>query len=198
MRGVWIDEGNDADYAKLRAYGITNPCYAMRDPRVTLSYLRDVRARGFTPSVYIAPNWYVVETGPEFAELVSELLETRYPRTAAGFPQVIVDIETHDVGFITSFFTRWRQLRPTRVTSWTLEGFQGGLFAPADVEVIRQASVVVAPQTYTGEMRPQAADRIVIDLIAHGFPLTSLLCYYDAANLPQGWQGWAFTQGRLP
>lgn len=198
MRAVWVDEGNDADYAKLRRYGITSPYYAVRDPRVTLSYLRAVREQGFTPGVYVAPEWYPPSSGPAFAERLHALLESRYPRTAPTFPKVCVDIETHDVGYIVTFLARWRELRPTRVTDWTLEPFQGGLFAPADVQAILAASVTVVPQLYFGDMTLVAGDRVAYDLIAYGFPYQSLLGFYDAAHLPAQWQGYAFTQGRLP
>lgn len=198
MRAVWVDEGNDADLNKLRRYGITSPYYAIRDPRVTKEYLRNVRAQQFAPGVYVAPNWYPDMSGPQFAELVHSLIGQRYPGTAAGFPKVCVDIETHNVSYITGFLIRWRQLRPTRVTDWTFEPFQGGLFAPLDVQIIVESGVGIVPQLYYGDMSLVAADRVVIDLWAHGFPYSSMLGFYDAAHLPQGWQGYAFTQGRLP
>jgi hypothetical protein len=198
MRAIWVDEGNDANFAKLRQYGITSPYYAIRDPRVTKSYLQAVRAQGFPPGVYVAPNWYPDMPGPAFAEFVDGLMTERYPSTGATFPKVCVDIETHNVPYITGFLKRWRELRPTRVTDWTLEPFQGGLFDPLAVAIIIESGVGIVPQNYFGDMSAAAADRVAIDLIVRGFPPTSMLGFYDAAALPGRWQGYAFTQGRLP
>jgi len=195
MRAIWIDEGSDADYAKLRAHGmITSPYFSLRDPRVTRSYLDAVAAEGFTPGLFAAYNWYPTLDGAGFAEKCDAELK----RIGWLNPPLCADIETHDVVYILAFLKRWRELRPKRLTFWTLEGFQGGLFAPADVLAINAARVHVVPQHYTGDMRPLAADRIAIDLIARGFDILRLWGFYDAASLPGRWEGFAFTQGRLP
>src|SRR5581483_3217382 len=44
-----------------------------------------------------------------------------------GNPPVCLDIEVHDISYVLGCLRRWRQLRPTRETDWTLEGMQGGL-----------------------------------------------------------------------
>jgi hypothetical protein len=66
------------------------------------------------------------------------------------------------------------------------------------VDAIATAHVGIVPQFYTGDMRPFAADRVVLDLVNHHFPSTRIWGFYDAAALPLDWQGYAFTQGRLP
>ena len=43
-KAVWVDAGNDPDYAKLQANGITVPYFDLRDPRVTAAYLDAVKA----------------------------------------------------------------------------------------------------------------------------------------------------------
>ncbi len=195
MRAVWVDEGSDASLVRLRARGIDSPYYSIRDPRVTSDYLDAVAAEGFTPGLYAAYNWYPALTGLAFAEKCHyELRRIAW----LGNPPLCADIETHDVSYILAFLKRWRELRPKRRTYWTLEGFQGGLFSPADVRAINAANVHVVPQHYTGDMRPLAADRIAIDLLARGFDILRLYGFYDAAALPGRWEGFAFTQGRLP
>ncbi len=195
MRAVWIDEGTDADRAKLRTHGITAPYFSVRDPRVTSDYLDAAATEGFRPGLYAAYNWYPWHDGVGFAEKCDAELRRIAWR---GNPPLCADIETHDVAYILAFLKRWRELRPKRLTYWTLEGFQGGLFSPANVSAINAASVGVVPQHYTGDMRPLAADRIAIDLIARGFHILRLWGFYDGAALPERWEGFVFTQGRLP
>jgi hypothetical protein len=125
-------------------------------------------------------------------------LERVAPFTNADFPRVCVDIETHDVAYILAFLKRWRELRPTRTTDWTLEPFQGGLFTPADAIHIAAANVRVIPQLYFGDMAPAAADRVALNLVLASFLPMRLFGFYDAAALPGRWEGYAFTQGRLP
>ena len=195
-RAVWIDAGNDADYAKLRAHGIDSPYFDIRDSRVTRAYLEGVQAEGFAPGVYAAWNWYPTLGGAGFAVQLSGLLVGL--GAPPGFPKVCADIEIHDVGYILAFLKRWRKLRPMRVTDWTLEGFQGGLFTANDTLAIAAANVGVIPQTYTGSMEPQDVARVVLDLAFHSFPPARISPFYDAARLPAEWSGYAFAQGRLP
>lgn len=194
MRAVWVDEGSDANYDKLRANGITAPYYSHRDPRVTSAYLTSVRDQGFAPGILSAWNWFPDDTGAEYAERIdAELRRINWP----GNPPVLANIETHDVGYIIAFFARWRQLRPTRKTDWTLEGFQGGLFAPSAVSQINAANVGIVPQLYAGNMDPLPHSPI-IDMLMAGFRCDQLKGFYDAARLPYRWDGFAFTAGRLP
>jgi hypothetical protein len=58
--------------------------------------------------------------------------------------------------------------------------------------------VRVIPQLYTGSMEPLAADRVALDLVLHSFRDERIFGFYDAAALPERWEGYAFTQGRLP
>lgn len=194
MRAVWVDEDSDANYDKLRAHGITAPYYSHRDTRVTASYLESVKAKGFAPGIFSAWNWFEDLTGPQYAEhLSNELKRINWK----GNAPVLVDIETKDVAYILSFFKRWRELRPTRKTDWTLEGFQGGLFTGNSVGQIIGANVGVCPQLYAGNMTPLEHSPI-IDLLIQGFPGSRLFGVYDAARLPTRWRGYAFTSGRLP
>jgi hypothetical protein len=222
MRAVWVDAGNDADVAKLRQYGIVSPYFDVRDPRVTKSYLQAVRAETLAPGVNLKPGVYAAWNWPEvgmsgaaFAEWLSAKCAALFAGTAPGFPSVCADIETHDVDYLLAFWRRWRELRPHRQTDWTLEGFQGGLFSYDEAREL--AHLVhdtgtfpgfVVPQNYgaplppdgSGETRyqPLAADRVALDLVSHGFPTPYLYGFYDGAELPSRWEGYVFTQGRLP
>lgn len=194
MKAVWIDNGADPNYDKLRAHGIDSAYFDPRDPRVTAGYLDVVRANGLAAGLYFAWNWYPNMTGAWFATKVDQELR----RIAwHGNAPVCLDIETHDVSYITGCLERWRQLRPTRQTDWTMEGMQGGLFSPQAVSEIVAANVRLAPSFYGGDMSP-LGHSVILDLLMAGFPGDRIIGMYDAAALPYRWTGYAFTQGRLP
>lgn len=196
MKAIWVDAGNDADYMKLRARGITDPYFDVRDPRITKPYLEKLRSDGFSPGVYAAWNWQNWKTGAEFANWMHGKLRPlpQYP----DFPKVHLDIETHDVQWIIDALTRFRTLRPKRVTGFTLEGHQGGLFTPQDAAAITKLDMDILPQAYRGDMIRQESDRVVMDLIAAGFDPKRIYCFHDAAQVGDWWEGVLFTQGRLP
>lgn len=198
MKWVWVDAGNDPQYEKLAANGIKGCFFALSDPRVTKPYLQAVAARGFAAGVYMAWNWpqYAGKTGKEMAELVNDQVAPLI--VSDRLPKVQFDIEEHDPSLIGSCLLRWRQLRRSQDTSWTLEGMQGGWMDKAFVTVVLGTKVRVAPQSFTGDMRPQAQDAVLRDLTRRGFPESIVSLFYDAAHLPIDWSGWAFTQGRLP
>jgi hypothetical protein len=205
MKAIWVDAGNDAAVDKLASYGIDAPYFDIRDPRVTKPYLLGVRdqlkavsGRPAFPGVYVAWNWYPTLSGKAFAEKVSAMLEPLAKDTAPTFPGVCLNAETHDVSYIVAMLGRWRELRPKRVTSWTLEGYQGGLFDAASRIQITAANVEIQPQGYRGNMEPFDVVDVYRNLVAHGFPPAQVTMMYDAAHLPPAWSGSSFTQGRLP
>ena len=193
-RAIWIDFAH-TEVDKLRRYQIPHPYYShFFNPEVTAEHLQSIANQGFKPGIYSAWNWYPDASGKEYAEIVhSELLRIGWK----GNPPVCIDIETHDVGYILDCLTRWRQLRPTRPTAWTFEGYQGGLFSPAVIEKLVKLNVRFVPQLYRGDMTPHEHSPI-LDLLIQGFPGNRIDGFYDAARLPHNWRGFAFTQARLP
>ncbi len=196
MNFVWVDEGSDPDYAKAARHSASGLSLSIRE--ATQASLAGLAQHGFKVGVYFAQNWYEAPTGSALADIVSAKIDELAPNTQPDYPRVCADIETHDVGYILDFLRRWRQLRPRRVTDWALEGFQGGLFSRDAVSRILSANVAVVPSNYTGDMRPWAADRVALDLVRAGFPESVLHGFYDGAALPLEWDGYVFTQGRLP
>ena len=198
---VWVDNGTDVNVPKLAQYGIDAPYFDPRDPRVTATYLENVKGQGYKPGLYFAWNWYAVQSPESLAKVISDAV------SAVGWfgnPPVCIDIEKGHgltdasyVPYVVAFFKRWRQLRPHRETDYTLEGFQGGLFAPTAVQAIVAANVQVCPQFYAGNMTALGHSPM-LDLLMAGFPGSRLDGMYDAAALPYRWRGYAFTQGRLP
>ena len=176
--------------------------FSMQDPRVTQAYLMSVRAKGYTTGVYVAWNWpeYAGNDGAEFAQKVSDKLGTIVPVTSAqNFPKVQLNVELHDPLYIQDMVVRWRQLRKYRDTSWTMEPMQGGWMSPNMVNAVIAARVRVVPQMYWGNMQPALPyQRVIDDLTIRGFPAGLVTPMWDAARLPDPWDGFAFTQGRLP
>lgn len=200
IRNLWVDAGNDCDYAKAKANGITAAYFDLRDPRLTLPYLREVAGHGLAPGVYAAASWWPTLDGPGFADKVSALLEGVAPGTPGTFPAVCLDIERDDIaGYLLPALRRWRSHRPKRVTDLTIEGHKGGLFSPTQAVLVTAKVRLVVPQAYNGAM-DQVWDSaaIVRDLTDAGFPLASVYPFLDAAHLGEWWEGYAFTQGRLP
>lgn len=199
MKAVWVDAGQDPDWVKLPRYGIDTVYLALGDSRTTKAALQSAAARGYQVGVYMAWNWgeYVGLTGPQMAEEVHRRVQP-LAWSATSRPKVQFDIEEHSPGKIASCFERWRQLEPKRDTSWTLESMQGGWMSADFVRRIVACKIRVVPQFYLGNMEPVAADMALRNLTRRGFEESRITGFYDAATLPAWWNGWAFTQGRLP
>lgn len=197
MRACWVDANNDADYVRLHEHGITEPIYDIRDSRITKAYLDNVGNLGFQPGVYAAWNWPETKdlSGAEFAEWVDAKVKPLH--RSATFPSVHLNDETHDPVRIISLLERWRQLRPSKRTVWTLEGMQGGLFSKAQAKAINATNVIYGPQCYTGQMARMESATVVLDLVTHGFLASRIQPFLDAAALGNWWEGTAYTQGRL-
>lgn len=196
MKALWIDSGNDANYVALAAHGITHAFYDMFDPRVTKTYLLDVESRRYKVGLYMVTNWeqFAGRTPYEIAEITS----ARVNKVGLLRTKVQLDMEEHDPDKIIKVLRHWRKLQPFRDTSWTMESFQGGWMSPLFVDEITDLKIRVVPQYYRGDMSPVAEDVGLKDMLKAGFPYTSVTGFYDAAALPGGWEGFAFTMGRLP
>ena len=207
MRAVWNDLGQDCYYAKYEDNGITWPYFDIRDPRLTPAYLDAVKAHPVINGVGVyavrgTDSWPETNdlTPAEFAEWV----DTELKRIAwLGNPPVMLDIEVPPLAaFCGAALTRWRELRPKRITDLTVEGHKGGLFGMPDVFAIGQRVRWIVPQCYSGDpMVPWDTYAICADLMSVGFPATKVRPFCDGAALQPWWgipDGFAFTQGRLP
>lgn len=190
---VWIDEGHPLDAQRLRQHGIVGAYFSHRFDNATKEKLAAAASAGFQVGIYSAWNWYDQLSGAEYAQFLSdELRRIAY----VGNPQVCVDIETHDVDYIMAFFAKWRQVRPGRPTQFTFEGWQGGLYSPANVHQLVAYNLRFVPQLYRGDMS-DVEHSPVIDLLMSGFPGDRIDGFYNAAHLPYRWRGFAFTQATL-
>lgn len=200
MRALWVDAGNDANWEKAHRERFTALYYAITDPVADVRRrIAETVAHGYKPGVYMAWNW------PEFANLSGVDWAERMHAMVAVVEQsgvtvkVQFDIEAHDAIQIRGCLTRWRALRPKADTSWTMEGHQGGWMQPDFVKAIVAARVRVVPQCYRADMT-NTWDTLEMarDLTKRGFPDALISPFHDAARLPDWWEGFAFTQGRLP
>ena len=201
MRFVWVDTNNDADLAAGSRHGINGYFFDLFDPKVTQAALQSLVAKGVSVGVYMASNWPQFDglPGPRVAEVVNaRVKQIAGVSLRASFPKVQFDLEKHDPEMIAATFRRWRELRPNQDTSWTMEPFQSGWMSPEFVSAVLAARVRVVPQLYLGNMQPAAADMVLRRMLQAGFPENIISGFYDAAALPAGWDGFAFTQGRLP
>jgi len=215
MNNWWIDEGNAADWTKAAKYGLTAPYFSIRDTNVA-HYLADAHTRTGQGGVYFAWNWYPALSGRTAADvqsreldgIIADLAQLGVP-TGPAFPAVCANLEDDAtlqgdawVEYVVAWVRRWRQHRPKRLTDWAFAAHKAGLFAgkPAAVAAIAAARVGVVTELYAGaDYREQDGLRLALDLVSVGFPGWLVHGFYDGARpLPEWWDGYVFTQGRLP
>lgn len=198
MKAVWVDAGNDPHWERIIKHGITRLYFPVSDPTADVSRrLADVKARGLIGGLYSAWSWYDTD-GAGYAEATNKRVLEIAPNATNAWPKIQLDDEEHDPDRIIRLLRRWRQLRPNTDTSWTLEVFQGGWMPPSFVEEVVRLKIRVVPQCYLGDMQPVCTLAGARDLTVRGFPDSLITPFYDAARLPIGWDGFAFTMGRLP
>jgi hypothetical protein len=200
MKGLWIDAGNDPHWERLEKHQINRVYFPVSDPVADVQRrLADARGRGYVVGLYSAWNWTgYTGSGADYARATHERVKLIAPTAKPSDPKIMLDDETHDPDRIIQMLNEWRRLRPTTDTAWTLESFQGGWFAPGLVEALVARKVRVVPQCYWGNMVQVCTLTAARDLTKRGVPDSLITPFYDAADLPVGWDGFAFTMGRLP
>ena len=204
MRYLWcvneLPNYDKGDKAQIDGYFL-----GAFDPVCTSQALNDIRNRNKARGVYMASNWpqFAGKTGKQMAQTMS----ARYQQLLVPGLRVQFDIEQHDPALIVECLTTFRTLHPTAAVSLTVEGMQGG-WLRGIADTLMKLKVRVVPQAYWGAAGTMqgdwAADQILLDLILPGSPggpcfaPSSVSLFYDADHLPRGWQGYAFTQARLP
>lgn len=194
MRYLWTDAGNDPDFNRGDKHGINGYFQPMFDIRTTRKSLENIRGHGHAAGIYLGHNWLPGKTAAQYAAIAS----AEYKRLYVPGLKVQFNLEEHDPGFIADVLEAWRALRKNVGTSWTMEGFQGGWMGTSFVPRLLATRVRVVPQTFTGNMTRQESDAVLRDLTKRGIPESLISPFYDAAQLGIGWDGFAFTAGRLP
>lgn len=197
MRAAFVNPGGPAvpDLVKARSYGITRLYWEARDPAINAGLFLAIRERGFEVGIMRDPNWSHATAIDLARELDDNLI-----RLGANSLQcaVLVDYEGHEESYMRAFVREWRDLRPNRVTGWTLEPYQGGWFSKDLCIALSNAGISVYPQTYYGNMAPAPIDEVRCQLINAGLPRGLVSPVYDAAHIPRWWDGIAFPFHALP
>jgi hypothetical protein len=183
------------DLAKAKTYGITRLYWEARDPQITPGMLQAVRDRGIETGIMRDPSWDNLGPTDLAHQLSLDLVRLGLTDSRSA---VLADIETHSPAYIMAFLHEWRQLRPKRITGWTLEPLQGGWFTPELVTALRTANVVIYPQTYLGNMSPVSPDLARCDLIERNPGRGMVSAVYSARDIPTHWDGIAFPFHELP
>lgn len=197
MRYLWVDAGNDPNYVTGNRHGIDGYFMPLADSRTTQAKLIEIKFRGYAAGVYVGHGWWQPLSATALVEKVwTEFLKVRVPAL-----RLQVNMEQHDPDYIIDVLEGLRAKSATLPLSWTMEGMQGGWASSIAARVVA-AKVRAVPQGFWGAdgqiEGDWAEDAVLRDLTKAGYPESSVSLFYDAENLPRGWQGYAFTQGRLP
>ena|SRR6187549_1151579 len=204
MRFTWTVEGDDPDYGNCRAHGINGLFAPLFDSLTTKLYLRRFKAEGFSvQGLYLGHNWFPALGPIELADkVVAEYKRLTFASgegdPALGGVRLMLNLEQHDPVFILACSTRVRAKLPTVGLSWSPEGHQGGWQSPDWVAKMVALKIRAVPQCFVGNMERRESHAIVKDLVDRGWPFTSVSPFLDAKQLGQDWEGYAFTEGRLP
>jgi hypothetical protein len=209
----WVDAGNDPDFNRGDANGITGYFMALGDVRTTKAALAGIAGRSRVNGVYVGAGWWNNLSAKAYAAKANELLNPI--RNAST--RVMFNLEEHDPVRILAILTEFRRLNPKTALSWALEGMQGGWMDTAFVAGVVNLKVRVVPELFVGSMAPidkresdptlfytalKASLRselaVVKNLTDRGFPAESVSPFYDGAWIPGGASGYVFTGGRLP
>jgi hypothetical protein len=205
------------DIDKVRHYTITRLYWQANDVQISAGLFQGLRDN---------PKWHGVELGimrdPTWGELtnveydkirlagklptplgaidLARTLDADLVRLGSSNSQcaVLADIEYHDPAYVQAFLREWRDLRPNRVTGWTLEPLQGGWMAPDFVRAVNAANIGVYPQAYLGNMSPVDPDLCRSDIVERGVNRRCVSPVYNAAHIPTHWDGIAFRFDQLP
>jgi len=183
------------DIAKAKRYGITRLYWEARDPQISAGLFQGIRERSMEVGIMRDPSWDHTSAIDLARELDADLLRLGSSNSQCA---VLADIEYHDPAYVQAFLREWRDLRPSRVTGWTLEPLQGGWMAPDFVRAVTMAAVSLHPQAYFGNMNPVDPDLVRSDLIERGFMRSAVAPVYNAAHIPTHWDGIAFRFDQLP
>lgn len=218
MKGCWIanPEGAPAwpDWDKLirNEVGRVYVMARMTDPddrtqkidndrQVSEAYRLGINSHHLAYGIARDPHWDAITDPQMLANLANaDVLRAKADRAVCPYQ---FDIEYHDAHFVAETIRLWRKLRPTRLTSWTLEPFQGGWFTKELIDRINNdPNLVVVVQNFFGGMQiadptPGAAN-LRRDLTSRGIKPDRVKVFYDGARgLPVGWDGCVLSEERL-
>ncbi len=194
VRFLLVDKGQSPDFEKGDRAGITG--YFLDIRSATQHDLLEIRKRQHIPGVYANPVW---DDAPDAPDALVAWAVKLFRGFGVSNLRLQWDIEVHDADYISDVLWASRHALPQVGTSWTLEPQQGGWFTTQLLEAIRGTRTRAVVQLYNGAMTTHYDSwGQVARMIDKGIPAAQVSPFYDAAALPAGWNGYAFTQGRLP
>ncbi len=202
MKYVWTVAGDDPDYGQGAKYGLDGYFFPMEDSLTTAVTVAEAAAQPGVKAIglYMGHNWHPGYSPAQLAQVASDEVGrvTKQGMVNRGI-KVMFNLEQPDPDYIAATLEAFRKLRPTTGTSWSPAAHQGGWMSDEFVARILAARVRVVPQAFIDPgMQRVESDYVLRDLLKRGFPASIISCFYDAKNLGYGWDGFAFTMGRLP
>lgn len=204
----WVDAGNDPDFNKGDANGITGYFMALGDSRTTKAALQSIASRPRANGVYVGAGWWDGLTPKQYAARLNNLLNP----IRLSSTRIMVNLEEHDPDRIVAILTEIRSLNPKTGLSWALEGMQGG-WARAIAPAINAMNIRVVPELFVGAManidlRASDPGKFYADVKANLrtetavradlAPFAAVSFFYPGEWVPPGAEGYVFTHGRLP
>lgn len=218
MKAVWVEEQDPISFDLYKTMWLTHIYLDVRSQWNTADRGAEVRRQGFTLGLYWGhwPDLAEQAAGPEsLAKHCSELIAgyEKQWRSRKQSPQCEFqfDIEWHSSNWVEAFVRAWRAVRPLKVTSWTFESWQGGRYTWMNKSLVdlvnSDVNLTVVPQLYNGQMSRVndscAVAQELRDMIhptgeRGGVDEARIRFFYDAAKpIPDGWNGYLFTNRRL-
>jgi hypothetical protein len=216
---AFVDPGgaSQPDYVKAAHYAVTRLYWQANDEQLTRPIIDAVGTRKIGAGLLRDPIWghlsrldyeEALRAGKPPAPLgaidLARTLDADLVTLGFGFGTapnscaVLADIEYHDPAYVIAFLHEWRQLRPKRITGWTLEPLQGGWITKDLAAMLLSSQVTVFPQTYRGDMSIVNYDLVRSQLIEAGIPRGMVGLVYKATAVAASWDGIAFPFHELP
>jgi hypothetical protein len=213
-RAIWINTGTDVQsWQGLKDLGVTHVFYDLHDHG--RSEFDNARSKGFAVGAYTNPDRFgfgkgatVDERAKNYRTIVSQRLtalslhdeqcDVQFNIEKGSFIQAGITSMAEQNLYMRRLFYWWRRSNAMRLTSWTMEGGQGGWFYEA-MRSAELASVTFAPQAYDGRMTRWDSYGIVSDLVSWGVPPTRIAPFYDSPELRTAYvpSGYFYFEHRL-
>jgi hypothetical protein len=205
VKAAWVRPGGGAvpDGDKAKRYGIDTLYWDATDPQISVEFFDKVRSWGFKPGITRDPGWTGGD-GVKLATVLNDDLKRLGSDNKTCY--VIADIEAmwqRGSGFVLNWLTEWRRLRPTRITAWTTEPFQGGTVSDElAARINSDPNLTVIPQLYFSQMEPANEAACALEMCQtsgrRDIDRARIKSYYDPRFLPPAWDGIVFDFAKLP
>lgn len=196
IREGYVNANQGADWAKAERWDINRLWFESDDPKSAVSTANKNKV-GIKMNGFDADAMHQALTDKGFG-----------PTTGAYTCGAMFDYEQHDPLVVLHGLQRWRQLRSTRYTIWTMEPWQEQWFddVPGLIPQINgDANLLLAIQDYMDYNGDQlypahavAAERRMVRMGINPDRITHFLAVKGGVQQPYGWEGIWWTFDALP